>query len=583
MHQSKYKWIWSYFSKRPISTFFVVFTSIIEPFLYMIPLFISADIVDTLVNGGSWSEVSPSLQLLVILAAIQVIIFFTSSFLNEILAHRATTDITYDLFEVLQEKSLTYHDDKDVGEIMARATNDTRAVNMGLSPGIRLIIAWLVIWIVGMVVLGTIHIFLVYYSLIICFLFIIALIDYAKRITPLSTKVLEELAGISKITNDAMTGIRDIKTYTSENWFNRKFSKQVVKYALSKEKEGKIGAWFLPDLIVRFFALSVGGVGLWMAFQGSLGLGELVLLATTLSLVAGMSEEMSWVSFIIVGSGAAVTRLFEFMVAEDPDTSKDGTITYSGEIASIEFKDVTFRYRPDLPPALTNISFKVEENETVAIVGSPGSGKSSLTKLIQRLYSPQSGEIMLGTNNLKEYTNSSLRTQISTVEQEIFLFNDTIFENIRFGNPEASIEQVIAIAKIAQAHEFIQELKDKYETFIGEDGVRISGGQAQRIAIARALLINPSILIFDDGASALDALTEARIQRAISEILKTRTTIITTHRLAIIAKANKIIILDKGSIVGMGAHEELIRRNFHYRKLFEQHYELPELITTQKI
>lgn len=582
MSQSKYKWIWSYFSKRPVSTIFVVLTSIIEPFLYMIPLFISADIVDTLVEGGSWNEILPSFRLLVILAAIQVFIFFASSFLNEILAHRATTDITYDLFEVLQEKSLTYHDDKDVGEIMARATNDTRAVNMGLSPGIRLLIAWAVIWIVGVIVLGTIHTFLVYYSLIICVLFIIAVIDYAKRITPLSTKVLEELAVVSKITNDAMTGIRDIKTYTSEKWFNRKFSKQVVKYALSKEKEGKIGAWFIPDLIVRFFALSVGGIGLWMAFEGSLGLGELVLLATTLSLVAGMSEEMSWVSFIMVGSGAAITRLFEFMVAEDPDASKDGTITYTGDTASIEFKEVTFRYRPNLPPALIDISFKVEENETVAIVGSPGSGKSSLTKLIQRLYSPQNGEIMLGANDLKDYTNSSLRTQISTVEQEIFLFNDTIFENIRFGKPEASPEEVINTAKIAQAHEFIMEFEDKYETLIGEDGVRISGGQAQRIAIARALLINPSILIFDDGASALDALTEARIQRAISEILKTRTTIITTHRLAIIAKANKIIILDKGSIVGLGKHEELIRENTHYRKLFEEHYELPQLIVTQR-
>ncbi|MHA2252876.1 MAG: ATP-binding cassette domain-containing protein, partial [Candidatus Kariarchaeaceae archaeon] len=175
-------------------------------------------------------------------------------------------------------------------------------------------------------------------------------------------------------------------------------------------------------------------------------------------------------------------------------------------------------------------------------------------------------------------TNQSLRQNIATVEQEIHLFNETVLENIKFGKPETPFEEIVDVAKIAQSHDFIEQFEQGYETIIGEDGVRLSGGQAQRIAIARAILMNPEILIFDDGASALDSKTEAEIQNAISEILRTRTTIITTHRLAIIAKSDKILILEKGQIVGFGSHEELIQSNSFYRNLFEKHFELPPLI-----
>ncbi|MHA2277573.1 MAG: ATP-binding cassette domain-containing protein, partial [Candidatus Kariarchaeaceae archaeon] len=186
--------------------------------------------------------------------------------------------------------------------------------------------------------------------------------------------------------------------------------------------------------------------------------------------------------------------------------------------------------------------------------------------------------ITVAENPIGNYSNKSLRRNIATVEQEVFLFNDTVKENIGFGKPDAPLEEIIDVANIAQSHSFIEEFEKGYETIIGEDGVRLSGGQAQRIAIARALIMNPEILIFDDGASALDSKTEAEIQSAISDILKTRTTIITTHRLSIIAQADKILILDKGRTVGFGSHEELIQRNLFYRNLFEKHFELPPLI-----
>jgi ABC-type multidrug transport system fused ATPase/permease subunit len=544
----------------------------------MLPLFYAADIVGVLVDGGGWSEVSDYFKILIPLALIQVVLFFSSSFLNEILAHRITTDMTYDLFEVLQNRSLTYHDEKDVGDIMARATNDTRAVNMALSPGIRMIIALFVIWTVGVVILVGVHPTLAVIAVFVFILLILTTIHYSTRVAPLSTTVLEQLAGISEITNDSMTGIRDVKSYTAENWFTQKFSRQTIKHTIAKEREGKLGAWFYPDLIVRVFIIFIIGYGLLLTYQGNMSIRDLVLLTTALSLVGGMSEEMSWVAFILVGGMAAIQRLHSFMTEADLGDYEDGNLDLEGKSASIEFRNVSFSYQSQRSPALENVSFTVADSETVAIVGGPGSGKSTLTKLIQRLYFPTKGSILIGGIPINQFSNQTLREHIATVEQEVFLFNDTVLENIRFGKPHTSLDEVKNTAQLAQAHEFISDFTDGYVTLIGENGVRLSGGQAQRIAIARALLMNPDILIFDDGASALDARTEARIQQAITEILKTRTTVITTHRLAIIAKADKIIMMDRGKLVGLGSHEELIRSNSYYRQLFERHFELPPLI-----
>jgi ABC-type multidrug transport system fused ATPase/permease subunit len=544
----------------------------------MIPIFISANIVGILIDGGDWDDVWGTYKLLIFLAVFQVVLFFISSFLNEVLAHRITTDMTYDLFQTLQTRSLTYHDNKDTGDIMARATNDTRSVNMGLSPGVRMLLATGSIWAVGAAIIYTVNPLLTIVTVIVFIIFIVMTFQYGFRVAPLSNQVLEELAVISSTTSDTLTGIRDIKTYTAQHMFKKNFAKQTFKQAHSKEREGTLGALFYPDLMVRFFSLSMIGYGLFLTSQGRMSIEELVLLTLALALVAGMSEEMNWIAFVSVGAFAAIERLNKFMTEPDPHNVGDGRIEFENLPASIEFKNVTFRYPNTTIPALDNVSFKIEDSQTLAIVGGPGSGKSTITKLIQRLYLPIKGEITVAENPIGNYSNKSLRRNIATVEQEVFLFNDTVKENIGFGKPDAPLEEIIDVANIAQSHSFIEEFEKGYETIIGEDGVRLSGGQAQRIAIARALIMNPEILIFDDGASALDSKTEAEIQSAISDILKTRTTIITTHRLSIIAQADKILILDKGRTVGFGSHEELIQRNLFYRNLFEKHFELPPLI-----
>ncbi|MCY3414911.1 MAG: ABC transporter ATP-binding protein [Candidatus Heimdallarchaeota archaeon] len=579
------RWIVGYLLDHPIMTSIVYFTALVEPFFYMIPLIISADIVDILLTTGSWDAVWSALLFLIPISLFQVFLFFLSSFLNEVLAHRVTTDVTYDLFSLMQDRSLTYHDEKDSGKTMSLAMNDTRSLNMFLNPGIRMILAFVSIYVVAGIILSLVDMMLVYILLVVMCIFTYQVILYRKKLGPISSQVLEEQADLASISSDTLGAMRDVKSYRSEMTFNKKFSRKVTKQAVTMELEGKVGTLFWPSLIVLFAAVGMTSYSIYLLYLGLVTYKSLVLVTTAMSLVYGFSTEFKWISFIMAGGFASAERLNAFVNEEDPYKMEDGFRPYEDLSATIEFRNVSFGFDvrdkngkvTGYNQALSNISFKVNDSETIAVVGGPGSGKSSLIKLIQRLYTPDDGTILIGGHPINEFENTSLRKQMATVEQEIHLFNDTVFENIRFGRPDASREEVFRAAELAQANSFIEEFENGYDELIGDNGVRLSGGQAQRIAIARALLINPVILILDDGASALDARTEQRIQKAITEILKTRTTIITTHRLAIIANADRVLILDRGEVKGFGTHEELIHNNTYYRRFFERHYELPPL------
>lgn len=579
MDTKSISWLYGYMRKYPFKLYFILIMAILEPIAYLIPIFISADIIGILIEGGGWIEVWDLFKILIPISIAQVLLFFLTSFINEILAHRVSTDMTADLFNELQGRSLSYHDSKDVGDIMARASNDTRTINMGISPGLRILIAYISIWFVGLyVIIILLPSFTILLNVISFLLFLFLTFKYGKSIEPLSTKALNKLSEVSSITNDSLVGIRDIKIFTAEKILERKFIKKTTKESEIKEREGKLGAWFYPNLIVRLYTIFIIGYSLFLTVEGILSIRDFVLIVTLMSTVLGMADELNWVSFLSVGTIAAANRLCEYIDEQDHYNYDDGNIKIDQLIPNIKFENVNFSYPSSNQLILNDISFEIKENETLAIVGGPGSGKSTLTKLIQRLYIPNSGRITIGGRNIKDLDNSEFRKFIATVEQEIFLFNDTIYENMKFGKIDAKLDDIMKIAKIAQAEEFIEKLPLGYDTILGENGVKISGGQAQRIAIARALILNPSILIIDDGASALDAKTEKLIQDAIKDILKTRTTLITTHRLAIIAEADKILILDKGQLVGFGSHEELIHNNDYYRNLFEEHYELPEIV-----
>jgi ATP-binding cassette subfamily B protein len=576
-------WVIKYHLKHPLMTFYTYLTAILEVILFTFPINISARIISSVTSGGGiTAEVKSDLLFLLGLACIQVLVFISISFINEVLAHRVTTDMTQEFFESLQYRSLTYHDRQDIGNIMAIATGDTRTINIALSPATRFQVSVLTVWVINLINAFRVHWSLGSVGICICILFYAFSFQYAQKLAPLANITREEFSEVSQVTESSLEGIREIKGFRSELWAKRRFIKSSNALWKAELREGKKSSWFYPQLFVTLYAAVLLGLSLFFASQNSpvlptVTLEQVMVISGYVLMMIGLSDELDWAMSFIIRAIASANRLYKIIFDEDSGEFLEGSKSFESISTTLEFKNVSFRYDDTQYNILEDISFSIGENETFAIVGGPGSGKSTITKLIQRLYLPTKGEILVGGHPITEFTNQSLRKTISTVEQDIFLFNASVAENIRFGKPEASEEEVILAAKYAEAHDFIMEMPEKYDTLIGERGIRLSGGEAQRISIARALLMNPKILIMDDAAAALDAKTEIKIQKAISAILETRTTIITTHRLAIISKADVVVILDKGKLVGIGSHEELIRTNKYYRRLFERHYELPPI------
>ncbi|MHA2358207.1 MAG: ABC transporter ATP-binding protein, partial [Candidatus Heimdallarchaeaceae archaeon] len=276
---------------------------------------------------------------------------------------------------------------------------------------------------------------------------------------------------------------------------------------------------------------------------------------------------------------AAAKRIFEMKELEEYVPEPTSPRNWSGKQGTIHFENVSFSYngKSTRNRALKNINMKIPGGATAAIIGNPGSGKSTLMKLLMRLYDPTEGNIHINGINIRNMCLSNLREHIGVIEQDVFLFSKSIKDNISFGQPDATLEEIKLVAELAQAHDFIMSFEEGYDTIVGERGVTLSGGQKQRIAIARALLVDPSILILDDASSAIDAETERKIQTAIANVLKNRTTFIITHRLATIKNADIIIVLRNGNLIDCGKHNELILRNIDYRNLFERFSELPPM------
>ncbi len=569
-------WIWKYLKKYPLMTYTTIFGSMIEIILFSMPSLFVAKIVDLYLKEAESSEIYSWLGLMLIIALIQVLVFYFIATVNEFLAHRVTTDMTADLFETLQNRPMHYHDQKKIGDIMARATGDTRVINIGLSPAIRVLGQVFTAFIFAVAVLLMVNIQL---SLILIFsfpIFIYSFVRYGKNLEPKSLLVQERFGELNIYTSESFTNVRDIKSYNIENQTINSFTKLSKSHASQIRHFGVSAAYYYPGLVIAIVLASTSIFGVAFLINGNLEIAEFILFVGLISHLGWLSQNLQFVSEFAARTGASAMRL-RTVIDEDVANLQYGNSEFDPSDTKIEFQNVSFSYNKNSHKALDDVSVTINSGETVAIVGGPGSGKSTFIKLILRLYNPDNGFIRVGEELITGYSNESLREQIAVIEQEIFLFSNSIKWNVEFGREGVNIEEVYEVAKLAHAHDFIEDLPEKYETQIGEKGVRLSGGQKQRVAIARALLMNPSILIMDDASSALDSETEYKIQQAIRNVLKTRTSLIITHRLSLIAEANNVLVFHKGQIVAYGPHKVLIRTSEEYRSIFKDHYELPML------
>jgi ATP-binding cassette, subfamily B, bacterial len=487
---------------------------------------------------------------------------------TEYMAQRVERDARNELYIDLLGKSQSFHGRQRIGDIMARATNDVRQLNFMFSPGLMLIVDALMGIIVPLIMIALIDYRLLLVPVLFLIAFVITVWDYARQLNPVSTAMRDQFGVMNAGLAETIAGIEVVKSNAQEPQKEEAFVSDAARFRDYFVRQGEIQARYLPMLVfsVAWGAAFLLGALLWQA--GEISAGTVV---AYMGLVGTLRFPtfISIFSFNLVQLGiASARRILELIeVSGDLDENPDGVATtIHGEVT---FNDVSFGYNGS--SVLKDISFTARPGETIAIVGETGSGKSSLTRLINRIFDANEGEVLVDGVDVRAWNLESLRSQISTIEQDVFLFSQTLAENIAFGQPDASQEIIVQAAKEAQADDFIAGFKEKYETEVGERGVMLSGGQRQRIAIARAFLTDPKILILDDSTSAIDSATEDQIQRAMRRISSQRTTFLITHRLSQIRWADRILVLKQGRLVDQGTHEELLERSEDYKRIFARY------------
>ena len=503
----------------------------------------------------------------------------------ELMAQHMERDIRDELYLSLLGKSMTFHNLQPVGDTMARATNDVREVNYMFSPGLNLVIGSFLFLLMPFFAAWKYHPALVITPAIFFVVYFIALARYLKTLAPITDEVRATFGEMNTHLSESLDGVEVMKGAAQEGAEVDRFVVNARRVRDAFVSQGDIEGRYISMLLLGM--AYAGGLvhALYLFRMGLIDIGAVVAYFGLLRLLEFPTFTATW-AYSQVSSGlSSARRILELMNRETRlDQNASGrTSDMRGEI---EFRDVSFKYpslltSPPAPfggasrgeggePILQNISFKVKPGQTVAIVGQTGAGKTSLAKLINRTYDVKSGQILIDGVDVRDWNLAALRSQISIIEQDIFLFSRNLADNIAFGKPGATKDEIIASSIAAQAHDFILEFDQTYDTVVGERGVTLSGGQRQRIALARAFLTDPRVLVLDDSTSAIDSATEDKIQRAISNAARGRTTFIITHRLSQIRWADLIIVLRKGRIAAMGKHEELMKSSEAYSRIFRE-------------
>ncbi|MBI4381007.1 MAG: ABC transporter ATP-binding protein [candidate division NC10 bacterium] len=488
-------------------------------------------------------------------------------------SERVQRDIRNDLYAHLQTLSLGFFSRRSTGEIMSRLTSDIESLGEASTELFRNALRE-PLNIVGLIAL----LFLIKWQLAVLSLLvlpvaILPILKFGAKIRRRGTRVQERRAELSTILQETISGVRIVKAFGMEEYEKRRYWEASDRVFNALMRIVKVDALTSPVLEVLgsvgiVVAVWVGG---YLVFSKSLTPGAFMAFLGALASLYQPVKRISQTNNNIQRGMAGVKRVFELMDAQPEVAERPDAMTLGRMQEAVGFHSVSFAYEPDRL-VLQGVSFTAKLSEIVAIVGSSGAGKTTLVNLIPRFYDPTSGSITIDGVDISRVTTRSLREQMGIVTQDTILFDDTVFNNIAYGQREVSPDKVINAARIANAEEFIHALSEGYATRIGERGVRLSGGQKQRIAIARAILKNPPILILDEATSALDAESERLVQEALDRLMQNRTTFVIAHRLSTIIRADKILVLDGGCLVEQGTHAELIGRGGVYGRLYETSY-----------
>lgn len=491
----------------------------------------------------------------------------------ELMAQKMERDIRDELYLSLLGKSMTFHNLQPVGDTMARATNDVREVNYMFSPGVNLVVGSFMFILMPIFFAPQYHPSLIATPLLFTLFYFIALVRYLKQLAPVTDDVRASFGEMNAHLSESLDGVEIMKGAAQEGAEVDRFVVNAQKVRNAFVMQGDLEAKYIANLLLGL-AFAGGLVhALFLYREGLITVGAVVGYFGMLQLL-GFPTFTSTFAYSQISLGISSARRILELIQRETKLDQNASGVTRDIRGEIEFRNVTFHYPSESGTkndnVLSDISFKIKPGQTVAIVGQTGAGKTTLVKLINRIYDVSSGQVLVDGVDVRDWNLASLRSQISIIEQDIFLFSRSLGDNIAFGKPGATKEEIIAASMAAQAHDFILDFEDTYGTVVGERGVTLSGGQRQRIALARAFLTDPHVLVLDDSTSAIDSATEDKIQRAISNAAKGRTTFIITHRLSQIRWADLILVLRKGKVAAMGTHDELMKTSEAYSRIFRE-------------
>lgn len=508
--------------------------------------------------------------LVVLFAVLRGLFSYIQTYMNERVGQSIAFDMRNDLFAKIQRLSFSYHDKNQTGQLMVRATDDVEKVRLFLAQGLLMAVQAVVLLVSAIVILFFTNAKLTLVVLPILPLVFVLMMILGRQMQPIFTVVQTRLSALNTTLQENLAGIKVIKAFVREPEQRTRFNRQADDLMEQQIKVSRFFSIMMPSmfLIATLGQVAVQYFGGRQIILGTLTLGEWQKFSMYLMFVLFPMGMLGMIINMMSQAGASAKRVFEILDAKSDVTNKAGAVEMPTVNGSVEFDHVTFRYFGGGEPALDNVTFSAQPGQTIALLGATGSGKSSIINLIPRFYDATSGSVCIDGHDVRDVTLESLRSQIGIVLQDTTLFTGTIRDNIAFGRPDASLDEVMSAAKAAEAHDFITSFPQGYDTPVGERGTTLSGGQKQRIAIARALLLDPRILILDDSTSSVDTVTEYEIQQTLTHLMQGRTSFVIAQRISTVRNADQILVLDKGKLVAQGKHEELMEDSAIYAEIY---------------
>lgn len=561
-----------YFFTSLFFLFFVVAITVVYPIVLQLT-------IDEVVLQERYSLIPYIAVGFFLLMLVKAISSFFHQYMGDLFGISAVYKLREALYEKLQVLSFKYYDNARTGDLMSRKTTDVEGFRNFISFGISDLVEITMLIFISLGVMFYYSIPLALITMAAMPFLVVIVFKFDKRVHPAFRGIRKSFGRLNTRVQENISGMNTVKSLSKEDFETGRFSDSNDNYRQHYLYTSRIWAKYFPvmEFIGNICVVLLLAYGGFLVINGDLSLGVLVAFFQLVWYIMGPLMNLGFVINMFSQAKASGERMLEILEATKDVTEKKGAID-TPIAGHVTFKNVTLTYTKDDDTALENISFDASPGKVIGLSGPTGSGKTSITQLIPRFYEPEEGEVLVDGRPASDYQLKTLRRHIGFVLQESFLFSTTIRENIRYGNPEISEDQIIDAAKRSQAHGFIMEMPKGYDTLLGERGMGLSGGQKQRIAIARAICINPSILVLDDATSAVDMETEFKIQKALNEVMKGRTTFIIAHRISSLKHADEILVLEDGKIVERGKHDELAHYNGLYQRIYNIQYQDRELI-----